>query len=163
MKAVIQRVSEACVTVDGKRVGEIGIGTVVLLAVENGDSEEDADWLAKKIVELRMFSDAADKMNLSLEDVGGSILAISQFTLAGSCTKGRRPSFVAAAPPGEGKRLYEYFVAKTAETGIPVASGIFQADMKVSLVNDGPVTFILESPKKSLPVNCSPLTGNGQR
>lgn len=148
MKAVVQRVSEACVVVDGERVGEIGIGTVVLLAVESGDNEKDADWLAKKITELRMFSDANDKMNLSLKDVGGSILAISQFTLAGNCTKGRRPSFVSAAPPEEGKRLYEFFVAKTAETGIPVATGIFQADMKVSLTNDGPVTFILESPKR---------------
>lgn len=147
MKAVIQRVSEARVTVDGEVAGEIGVGTVVLLAVETGDTEGDADWLAKKIAELRMFSDADDKMNLSLQDVGGSILAISQFTLAGNCSKGRRPSFDNAAPPGEGKRLYDYFVAKTAETGIPVATGIFQADMKVSLTNDGPVTFILESPK----------------
>lgn len=147
MKAVIQRVSEARVTVDGEVAGEIGVGTVVLLAVEHGDSERDADWLAKKIAELRMFSDADDKMNLSLQDVGGSILAISQFTLAGNCSKGRRPSFDNAAPPEEGKRLYDYFVAKTAETGIPVATGIFQADMKVSLINDGPVTFILESPK----------------
>lgn len=144
MKAVIQRVSEARVVVDGVTVGEIGIGTVVLLAVESGDSERDADWLAKKIAELRMFSDRDDKMNLSLKDVGGSILAISQFTLAGNCTKGRRPSFVSAAPPEEGKRLYDYFVAKTAETGIPVATGIFQADMKVSLTNDGPVTFWLQ-------------------
>lgn len=148
MKAVIQRVSEARVNVDGTTVGEIGIGTVVFLAVEKGDSEQDADWLAKKIVELRMFSDSDDKMNLSLEDVGGSILAISQFTLAGSCTKGRRPSFASAAPPDEGKRLYDYFVTTTANTGIPVATGIFQADMKVSLTNDGPVTFILESPNK---------------
>ncbi len=148
MKAVIQRVSSARVTVEGETVGEIGVGTVVLLAVEQGDSERDADWLAKKIAELRMFSDENDKMNLSLQDVGGSILAISQFTLAGNCTKGRRPSFVAAAPPDEGKRLYEYFVARTVETGIPVATGVFQADMKVSLTNDGPVTFILESPGK---------------
>lgn len=148
MKAVIQRVSEAGVIVDGERVGEIGRGTVVLLAVEHGDSERDADWLVKKIVELRIFPDADDKMNLSLQDVGGSILAISQFTLAGDCTKGRRPSFVSAAPPAEGKRLYDYFVAKTAATGIPVATGIFQADMKVSLVNDGPVTFILETPQR---------------
>ncbi len=148
MKAVIQRVSSARVTVAGETVGEIGVGTVVLLAVEQGDSERDADWLAKKIAELRMFSDENDKMNLSLQDVGGSILAISQFTLAGNCTKGRRPSFVAAAPPDEGKRLYEYFVARTVETGIPVATGVFQADMKVSLTNDGPVTFILESPGK---------------
>lgn len=147
MKAVIQRVSEARVVVEGKTVGEIGIGTLVLLAVENRDSEKDADWLAKKIVELRIFADAEEKMNLSLQDVGGSILAISQFTLAGSCDKGRRPSFALAAPPDEGKRLYEYFVAKTAATGVSVATGVFQADMKVSLVNDGPVTFILESPK----------------
>jgi D-tyrosyl-tRNA(Tyr) deacylase len=147
MKAVIQRVTEASVVVDGEKVGEIGIGTVVLLAVETGDSERDADWLAKKIVELRIFSDTEGKMNLSLQDIGGSILAISQFTLAGSCDKGRRPSFVSAAAPDEGKRLYEQFVKKAAETGVPVATGIFQADMKVSLVNDGPVTFILESPK----------------
>jgi D-tyrosyl-tRNA(Tyr) deacylase len=148
MKAVIQRVSEARVVVDGSTVGEIGIGTLVLLAVEQGDREEDADWLAQKIVSLRMFSDRDDKMNLSLQDVGGSILAISQFTLAGSCAKGRRPSFTSAAPPDEGKRLYDYFVARTAATGTPVATGIFQADMKVSLTNDGPVTFILESPKR---------------
>ncbi len=147
MKAVIQRVSEAFVVVESKRVGEIGIGIVLLLAVESNDSEKDADWLAKKIVELRIFGDSDGKMNLSVQDAGGSILAISQFTLAGSCDKGRRPSFIAAAPPEEGKRLYEYFVKKTAETGVPVATGIFQADMKVSLVNDGPVTFILESPK----------------
>jgi len=148
MKAVIQRVSEAGVIVNGEWVGEIGRGTVVLLAVEHGDSERDADWLVKKIVELRIFPDDDDKMNLSLQEVGGSILAISQFTLAGNCTKGRRPSFGSAAPPGEGKRLYDYFVARTAATGIPVATGIFQADMKVSLVNDGPVTFILETPQR---------------
>lgn len=149
MKAVIQRVSEARVVVDGTITGAIGIGTLVLLAVEQGDSEQDADWLAKKIVALRMFGDSEGKMNLSLQEVGGGILAISQFTLAGNCSKGRRPSFVGAAPPDEGKRLYEYFIRKTAESGIPVATGIFQADMKVSLVNDGPVTFILESPKNS--------------
>lgn len=151
MKAVIQRVSEASVMVEGACVGRIGAGTLVLLAVESGDTEADAVWLARKIAELRMFEDSAGKMNLSLEEIGGSILAISQFTLAGSCTKGRRPSFVAAAPPAEGKRLYEYFVQQAAVTGIPVATGIFQADMKVHLVNDGPVTFILESRKKPYP------------
>jgi len=149
VKAVIQRVSEAGVTVDGVTVGEIGIGTLVLLAVEQGDSEAEAAWLAKKIVELRMFGDADDKMNLSLQEVGGSILAISQFTLAGSCDKGRRPSFVAAAPPDEGKRLYDYFVDRVGSLGVKVATGIFQADMKVRLVNDGPVTFILERRKNS--------------
>lgn len=147
MKAVVQRVSAACVVVEGKAVGRIGAGTVVLLAVENGDSEADANWLAKKIIELRMFSDNAGKMNLSLQDIGGSILAISQFTLAGNCAKGRRPSFVGAAPPDEGNRLYEYFVKQVKGQGVPVATGIFQADMKVTLTNDGPVTFILESPK----------------
>lgn len=147
MKAVIQRVSEACVVVEGEPVGRIGAGTVVLLAVESGDSEADANWLAKKIVELRMFSDSDGKMNLSLQDIGGSLLAISQFTLAGSCTKGRRPSFVGAASPDEGNRLYEYFVNQVKRLDVPVATGIFQADMKVSLTNDGPVTFILESPK----------------
>jgi len=147
VKAVIQRVSEAAVVVDGATVGSIGAGTLVLLAVEQGDSDADAAWLAKKIVELRMFGDNEGKMNLSLEDIGGSILAISQFTLAGSCAKGRRPSFTSAATPEEGKRLYERFVAEVKGLGIPVATGIFQADMKVQLVNDGPVTFILESRK----------------
>lgn len=148
MKAVIQRVTEACVVVDGETVGAIGAGTVVLLAVEGGDSDADASWLAKKIVELRMFGDSDGKMNLSLQDIGGSILAISQFTLAGSCAKGRRPSFTTAAAPDEGKRLYEYFVDQVKKLAVPVETGIFQADMKVRLVNDGPVTFILESPKK---------------
>jgi len=147
VKAVIQRVSEAAVVVDEAIVGSIGAGTLVLLAVEQGDNDADAAWLAKKIVELRMFGDSEGKMNLSLEDIGGSILAISQFTLAGSCAKGRRPSFTAAAAPDEGKRLYEEFVARVKGLGIPVATGIFQADMKVQLVNDGPVTFILESRK----------------
>lgn len=148
MKAVIQRVRSACVVVDDETVGEIGAGTVVLLAVEHGDSSQDAAWLAKKIVELRMFSDSEGKMNLSLEDIGGSILAISQFTLAGSCAKGRRPSFTAAAAPDEGKRLYEEFVDQLRGLDVPVATGIFQADMQVTLTNDGPVTFILESPKR---------------
>jgi D-tyrosyl-tRNA(Tyr) deacylase len=150
MKAVIQRVSEARVIVDSVSVGEIGTGTVVLLAVEKGDSESDAEWLASKITELRIFGDKDGKMNLSLKDVGGSILAISQFTLAGNCEKGRRPSFISAAPPEEGKRLYEYFVSKASETGISVKTGIFQADMKVNLVNDGPVTFILESRRSKI-------------
>lgn len=145
MKAVIQRVSEARVAVDNATVGEIRAGTVVLLAVEKGDSEADAKRLARKIVELRIFGDNDGKMNLSLQDIGGSILAISQFTLAGSCEKGRRPSFVSAASPDDGKRLYEEFVDQVRALDVPVATGIFQADMKVSLVNDGPVTFILES------------------
>jgi D-aminoacyl-tRNA deacylase len=144
MKAVIQRVSSASVVVEGKTVGEIGQGILVLLGVEKGDSETQADWLAEKIVSLRIFSDEAGKMNLSLQDVEGSLLAVSQFTLAGNCAKGRRPSFDTAAPPDEGKRLYDYFVEAVRQRGVATATGIFQADMQVTLVNDGPVTFILE-------------------
>jgi len=148
VKAVIQRVSAASVIVDSVTVGTIGAGTLVLLAVEKDDSEADAKWLARKIVELRMFADSDGKMNLSLKEINGSILAISQFTLAGSCEKGRRPSFTSAASPDEGKRLYEEFVQQARALEVPVATGIFQADMQVSLINDGPVTFILESPKQ---------------
>jgi D-aminoacyl-tRNA deacylase len=144
MKAVIQRVNSAHVVVEGKLVGEINRGILVLLGVEKGDGDAQADWLAEKIIGLRMFSDDAGKMNLSLQDVGGSLLAVSQFTLAGNCAKGRRPSFDTAAPPEEGKRLYDYFVEAVRRRGIPTATGIFQADMQVTLVNDGPVTFILE-------------------
>lgn len=144
MKAVIQRVTTASVLVEGQTVGEIGRGILVLLGVEKGDVEAWADWLAEKIVNLRIFEDEAGKMNLSLPEIGGSLLIVSQFTLAGNCDKGRRPSFDTAAPPEEGKRLYEYFVEVVRRFGLPVATGIFQADMQVSLVNDGPVTFILE-------------------
>lgn len=144
MKTVVQRVSSASVTVDGVVVGEIGQGILVLLGVEQGDHEAPADWLAEKIVGLRMFEDEDGKMNRSLADIGGAVLAVSQFTLAGNCDKGRRPSFDTAAPADEGKRLYDYFVAALQRQKVPVATGIFQADMQVSLVNDGPVTFILE-------------------
>ena len=144
MKAVIQRVTSASVTVDDTVVGKIGRGLLILLGVEKGDAEAQADWLADKIVNLRMFSDDAGKMNLSVRDIGGSLLVVSQFTLAGNCAKGKRPSFDTAAPADEGKRLYEHFVAAARHTGIPVETGIFQADMQVALVNDGPVTFILE-------------------
>jgi len=144
VKSVIQRVKSASVTVDEKVVGQIGAGILVLLGVEKGDDEAKAEWLAEKIVNLRMFADADDKMNLSLKDTGGSLLVVSQFTLAGNCQKGRRPSFDTAAAPDEGKRLYEYFVDRIKALEVPVQTGIFQADMQVSLVNDGPVTFILE-------------------
>ena len=146
MKAVIQRVSEARVTVDGSVSGAIDRGILVLLGVAKGDTEQDADWLAKKIIELRIFEDSDGKMNLSLAEIGGSLLAVSQFTLAGNCSKGRRPSFDTAAPADEGKRLYDYFVERARQSGIPVATGVFQAMMQVHLVNDGPVTFILQSP-----------------
>ena len=145
MKAVIQRVKSARVDVEGASVGEIGRGILVLLGVEKGDGERDADWLADKIVNLRIFEDDAGKMNLALREIGGALLAVSQFTLAGNCAKGRRPSFDGAAPPTEANRLYEYFVVRVRALGVPVETGIFQAMMAVSLVNDGPVTFILES------------------
>jgi D-tyrosyl-tRNA(Tyr) deacylase len=144
MKTVIQRVTSASVVVEDKTVAAIGSGIVVLLGVEKGDDEAKADWLAEKIAGLRIFSDAEDKMNLSLRDVEGAMLVVSQFTLAGNCTKGKRPSFDTAAPPEEGRRLYEYFVDTARRLGLKVATGIFQADMQVSLVNDGPVTFVLE-------------------
>ena len=148
MKVVIQRVKEARVRVDGRVVGEIGVGVLVLLGVETDDGTVQADWMAEKIVRLRIFEDGAGKMNLALPEVGGSLLAVSQFTVAGNCSKGRRPSFDTAAAPEEANRLYTYFMGRVRELGVPVQSGIFQADMEVSLVNDGPVTFILESPKK---------------
>jgi len=144
MKAVIQRVTSASVVVDGRAAAGIGQGLLVLLGVEKGDAEAQADWLAEKIAGLRIFSDPAGKMNRSIQETGGSLLVVSQFTLAGNCAKGKRPSFDAAAPPEEGKRLYEYFVQAARRVGLPVETGIFQADMQVSLVNDGPVTFILE-------------------
>jgi D-tyrosyl-tRNA(Tyr) deacylase len=144
MKAVIQRVTSASVVVDGRTAAEIGQGILVLLGVEKGDAEAQADWLAEKITGLRIFNDEAGKMNRSIQESGGSLLVVSQFTLAGNCAKGKRPSFDTAAPPEEGKRLYEYFVQAARRDGLPVETGIFQADMQVSLVNDGPVTFILE-------------------
>ena len=146
MKAVIQRVKQAKVQVEGRVVGEIGHGILVLLGVETGDGCKQADWMAEKIVNLRIFEDSQGKMNLALPEVKGEMLAVSQFTLAGNCSKGRRPSFDTAAPPEEANRLYSYFMGKVWELGVPVQSGIFQADMEVSLVNDGPVTFILETP-----------------
>ncbi len=144
MKAVIQRVRSASVTVDGQIVGQIGQGIMVLLGVEKGDTEAAADWLAEKITVLRIFEDDQGKMNRSLPEIGGAILAVSQFTLAGNCDKGRRPSFDTAAPAEEGKRLYDHFVESLKRQAVPVQTGIFQADMQVALVNDGPVTFILE-------------------
>jgi D-tyrosyl-tRNA(Tyr) deacylase len=144
MKSVIQRVSSASVTVNGTVVGHIGQGIMVLVGVEKGDTEVQADWLTEKIAGLRIFEDEAGKMNRSLLDISGSALVVSQFTLAGNCTKGRRPSFDTAAPAEEGKRLYDYFVVSLRHLNVPVETGTFQADMQVALVNDGPVTFILE-------------------
>ena len=144
MKAVIQRVTSASVIVEDKIVGQIGKGIMILLGIEKGDAEAQADWLVDKICGLRIFSDDDGKMNRSVVDIGGSLLVVSQFTLAGNCAKGKRPSFDTAASAEEGKRLYDFFVAAAGRTGILVETGIFQADMQVALVNDGPVTFILE-------------------
>ena len=144
MKVVLQRVSRALVTVDGQTVGSIGGGLLVLLGVEKGDSERDCEFLSKKCAELRIFADEAGKMNLSVQDVKGAILLVSQFTLAAQWKNGRRPSFIQAAEPAEGERLYLLFAKFLKELGLPVETGVFGAHMEVSLVNDGPVTLILD-------------------
>ncbi|HEX5044028.1 MAG TPA: D-aminoacyl-tRNA deacylase [Candidatus Polarisedimenticolaceae bacterium] len=144
MKAVLQRVSRAEVRVEGRAVGTIGRGLLVLLGVERGDDAANAAHLADKTAELRIFPDDRHHMNRSVEDVGGACLVVSQFTLAGSTRRGRRPSFDAAAPPGEAEPLYEHFVARLRARGLPVATGVFRAMMEVELVNDGPVTLLLE-------------------
>lgn len=147
MRAVIQRVSEAGVTVESKpRVG-IGRGLLILLGVRKGDGEEDARWLAKKILGLRIFEDEARKMNRSVEEVGGALLVISQFTLYGDCRKGRRPGFDQAAPPGEAIPLYEMFIRELSQSGLEVRHGEFGALMQVDLLNQGPVTLVIDSPQ----------------
>ena len=145
MIAVIQRCSRGKVTVSEKVVGEIDNGLVILLGVQKGDTENDADFLVNKISGLRIFSDENDKMNLSIKDVNGTALVISQFTLCGDTKKGRRPSFIKAATPDDGNRLYEYFMLEMKKGGVPIESGEFGAMMNVELVNDGPVTFVLNS------------------
>jgi D-tyrosyl-tRNA(Tyr) deacylase len=147
MRAVVQRVAHSGVSVDGKIVGKIGEGLCILLGVGVGDTEEDAQWLADKIANLRVFEDHEGKMNRSLLETGGEALVVSQFTLYGDCRKGRRPSFVEAAPAEEGNRLYEYFVARMRLHGVKTECGIFQTHMKVEIVNDGPVTLILDTRK----------------
>ena len=145
MRALVQRVSEAGVSVGGEEIAAIDGGLLVLVGVEQGDGDEQVTFLARKIANLRVFEDDDGKMNLSVVDTGGSVLAVSQFTLWGDCRKGRRPSFTSAAAPELAERLYEHFVERVAEQGIRVATGQFAARMDVALVNDGPVTLVLES------------------
>lgn len=145
MRAVVQRVKRAQVTVAGEIVGEIGPGLLVLLGVAHDDTADDVAWMAGKLTGLRIFEDDAGKMNLGLTDVRGSMLVVSQFTLLGDCQKGRRPSFIQAARPEVARPLYQQFVAAVGQLGIPTATGIFQAEMQVALVNDGPVTLVVES------------------
>jgi len=147
MRAVLQRVSKASVRVDGEIVGQIGLGWLVLLGVARGDTEADADRLAEKVVGLRAFEDDAGKMNLSVTEVGGGVLVVSQFTLLGDCRGGRRPSFTEAALPEEAERLYLHFTRQVAAAGLTVATGVFRAMMDVELVNDGPVTLLVDSRK----------------
>ncbi|MFC1547373.1 D-aminoacyl-tRNA deacylase [Candidatus Neomarinimicrobiota bacterium] len=148
MIAVLQRVSSASVSVDGTITGSIGTGLVILLGVHQNDTEADSTFLVDKTAGLRIFNDTAGKMNLSIKDVGGRALVISQFTLVGDWRKGRRPSFISAAPPELGEHLYEHFMAGLREHEISVESGVFGAMMDVSLVNDGPVTFVLDSKER---------------
>jgi D-tyrosyl-tRNA(Tyr) deacylase len=147
MRAVVQRVKTAKVIVAGEVVGKIGSGLLVLLGVGQGDQREDAEYLASKVANLRVFSDSDDKMNLSLLDVNGEALVVSQFTLWGNCRKGRRPSFVRAAEPDLANALYQEFIVLLRESGIKVAEGRFQEMMDVHLVNDGPVTMLIDSEK----------------
>ena len=151
MKAVIQRVSSASVTVDNNVVGQIGVGFLVLLGVRRGDTRDDAAYLARKIAKLRVFNDPHGKINLGLLEVDGAVLAVSQFTLYADTRGGNRPSFIEAAAPDDGKRLYEQFCELLRDESIEVQQGIFQTDMKVALINDGPVTIIIDSSERGKP------------
>lgn len=149
MRVIVQRTSQAEVRIDGEVVGKIGNGFMLLVGVTYGDTEADADWLAKKTAQMRVFEDAEGKMNLGLQDVGGEVLSISQFTLYADCRKGNRPSFINAARPETAEPLYEYFNKQLSEQyGLHVETGRFGADMKVDFVNDGPVTIILDSAER---------------
>ncbi|HEV8343631.1 MAG TPA: D-aminoacyl-tRNA deacylase [Candidatus Binatia bacterium] len=151
MRLLVQRVKEAKVVVHGKAISSIGRGLCLFLGVAKGDDERDVDYLAEKVVRLRIFEDEAEKLNRSLSEIRGDILVVSEFTLYGDCTKGRRPSFSFAAPPAEAEGLYNHFVRRLGELGVKTAKGQFQARMEVALVNDGPVTFIVESRKTAQP------------
>ncbi len=147
MRAVVQRVTQSSVSVDGAVTGAIKQGLMVLLGVEQGDTEKDAEYIAGKVTGLRVFEDEQEKMNLSLMDVGGQLLAVSQFTLLGDARKGKRPSFTKAAGPEEANRLYQHFIGLVRQEGLHVEEGVFQAHMMVNIQNDGPVTILLDSKK----------------
>ncbi len=149
MKAVIQRVSESHVKVDGNIVGEIRKGLMLLVGIDENDTEADADWLVQKILNLRIFGDEDGKLNLSVQDIKGEILCISQFTLIADYKKGNRPSFIKAAKPDKAIPLFDYFREEISKSGLKTESGIFGADMKVSLINDGPVTIVMDSVTKA--------------
>lgn len=149
MKVLIQRVREAKVRIEERTIGSIGKGLLVFLGVRRGDTEEDADYLVSKVLNLRIFEDPDGKLNLSLAETGAELLVVSQFTLYGDCRKGRRPSFTEVAGPQHASRLYSYFIERAVQEGIRVQSGKFQARMEVELINDGPVTLIIESRKGS--------------
>jgi D-aminoacyl-tRNA deacylase len=151
MRIVLQRVKEAHVDVAGATVGSISAGLLILIGVASSDTRKEAEYLADKIIYLRIFPDDKHRMNRSILEVGGSLLVVSQFTLYGDCSKGRRPSFDQAAPPEQARQLYEYFVERLSSRNIIVQTGVFQAEMQVHLVNDGPVTFVLDSPDGQMP------------
>ncbi|ULB10341.1 D-aminoacyl-tRNA deacylase [Cereibacter azotoformans] len=148
MRALIQRVRDASVVVEGETVGAIGPGLLILVCAMQGDTEAQADALAARIAKLRIFKDEAGKMNRSVRDIGGSALVVSQFTLAADTSRGNRPGFSTAAPPAEGERLYDHFAARMQAEGVPTAKGLFGADMKVSLLNDGPVTIWMDTAQR---------------
>ena len=148
MKAVVQRVKKSHVVVDNTIVSHIGNGLMVLLGVQDNDTQKDADFLVEKIINLRIFEDENDRMNISLKDVKGELLVVSQFTLLGDCRKGRKPSYIKAAPPEKANDLYEYFISRAIELGVVTKSGVFQAMMDVSLINQGPVTLLLDTNEK---------------
>jgi D-aminoacyl-tRNA deacylase len=151
MRVVLQRVKDAHVDVAGATVGSISTGLLILVGVTSTDTRQDADYLANKIIYLRIFPDDEHRMNRSILEVGGSLLVVSQFTLYGDCRKGRRPSFDQAAPPEQARQLYEYFIERLSSRNIIVQTGVFQAEMQIHLVNDGPVTFVLDSPDGPMP------------